>query len=158
MAEHELQYDKSSKWMIQRHGDALLRLAGVEGIASWRAAQAEVVQPRQLPDGLVSARLEGSPDECHFILEMATFPERRAQDQLVRDLLMVWLDRGSLPEAIVFVLHPKGRYRIPSSRRLRSRLGLARCDLRWKVVELWTIPVDELFAMQDIGLIPWAPL
>ena len=38
-------YDKSSKWLIQHHGDSMLRLAKVERIAAWRPAQAEVVQP-----------------------------------------------------------------------------------------------------------------
>jgi hypothetical protein len=39
-------FDRTSKWMIQHHGDALLRLGGVEQIAEWRPLQAEVVQPR----------------------------------------------------------------------------------------------------------------
>ena len=51
-------YDKSSKWLIQHHGDSILRLAGIEKIAAWRPAQAEVVQPSQLPDGLLEVRGE----------------------------------------------------------------------------------------------------
>ncbi len=50
-------YDKSSKWLIQHHGDSLLRLAKIENIQTWRPAQAELVQPRQLPDGLLEVRL-----------------------------------------------------------------------------------------------------
>jgi hypothetical protein len=42
-------FDKSSKWLIQHHGDAILRLAGVTNVAAWRALQAELVQPRCLP-------------------------------------------------------------------------------------------------------------
>jgi len=49
-AEHQ-PYDRSSKWLIQHHGDSMLRLAGVKNIQAWRPAQAEVVQPRRLPDG-----------------------------------------------------------------------------------------------------------
>ena len=30
------EYDKSSKWLIQHHGDSILRLGGVRGIVSWR--------------------------------------------------------------------------------------------------------------------------
>ena len=60
MIEDEHQpYDKSSKWLIQHHGDSILRLAGIEKIAAWRPAQAEVVQPSQMPDGLLEVRLEG---------------------------------------------------------------------------------------------------
>ena len=53
------EYDKSSKWLIQHHGDSILRLAGIVGIESWRPLQAEVVQPRQLPDGLIEAPAPG---------------------------------------------------------------------------------------------------
>jgi hypothetical protein len=34
------EYDKSSKWLIQHHGDSILRRGGVRGIVSWRALQA----------------------------------------------------------------------------------------------------------------------
>jgi len=41
-------YDRSGKWLIQHHGGSLLKLGGVERLRSWRAAQAEVVQARQV--------------------------------------------------------------------------------------------------------------
>jgi len=62
-------YDKSSKWLIQHHGDSMLRLAKVARIAAWRPAQAEVVQPRQLPDGLLEVRLEDEPQDDLFLIE-----------------------------------------------------------------------------------------
>lgn len=34
-------YDKGSKWLIQHHGDAILRLIGVRDITAWKALQAE---------------------------------------------------------------------------------------------------------------------
>jgi len=45
------EYDKSSKWLIQHHGDSILRLAGVRDIASWQPLPAELVQSRRLPAG-----------------------------------------------------------------------------------------------------------
>jgi hypothetical protein len=45
-------YDKSGKWLIQHHGDSILRLAGVRDIESWTPLQAEPVLARRLPDGL----------------------------------------------------------------------------------------------------------
>jgi hypothetical protein len=30
--------------------------------------------------------------------------------------------------------------------------------VRWKVVELWTIPAADMLAAGDVGLIPWVPL
>ena len=56
------------------------------------------------------------------------------------------------------VLRPKGKYRIPRSRNLHSRHGLSSCRLKWRVVELWTIPAEELLQAGDVGLIPWVPL
>jgi hypothetical protein len=42
------------------------------------------------------------------------------------------------------MLRPKGKYRIPRSQNLRSRHGLSSCRLNWRVVELWTIPAEDL--------------
>jgi hypothetical protein len=36
-------YDRSSKWLIQHHGDSMLWLARVKNIRAWRPAQAELV-------------------------------------------------------------------------------------------------------------------
>ena len=81
-------YDKSSKWLIQHHGDSMLRLARIGKIEAWRPAQAEVVQPRQLPDGLLEVRLQGEPQDDLFLIEVATYPERRVGKQLTGDLML----------------------------------------------------------------------
>jgi hypothetical protein len=72
MIENQLQpYGKSGKWLIQHHGDSMLRLARVEKIVAWRPAQAKVAQPRQLPDGLLEVRLRGESRDDPFLLEVA---------------------------------------------------------------------------------------
>jgi len=151
-------FDKSSKWLIQHHGDSMLRLAKVNNIRAWRPAQAEVVQPRRLPDGLLEVRLEDETEDDLYLLEVATYPERRVGQQMTDDLLLVYLDRGQLPEAVTLVLRPKGKYRVPRSRNLRSRRGFSSCRVKWQVVELWTIPAEDLLQAGDVGLIPWVPL
>ena len=78
--------------------------------------------------------------------------------QMTDDLLLVYLDRRKLPEAVTLALRPKGKYRVPRSRNLRSRRGLSSCRVNWQVVELWTIPAEELLQAGDVGLIPWIPL
>jgi hypothetical protein len=152
------EYDRSSKWLIQHHGDSILRLAGVRDIVSWRPLQAEVVQPRQLPDGLLHVQLAGEPEEDLFILELATYPEPRLAEQILRDLTLVYLDRRALPEVVALVLHPKGSFRADEELVVESRRGLTRWQVRWRVVRLWTVPAEELLKMQDVGLIPWVPL
>ena len=151
-------YDKSSKWLVQHHGDSILRLAGIQKIAAWRPVQAEVVQPSQLPDGLLEVRLEGESRDHPFVLELATYPERRVEEQLTRDAMLVYLERGELPEAVALVLRPKGKYQVPASRELHSRHGLSSCHMNWRVVALWTVPAEELLQAGDVGLVPWVPL
>jgi hypothetical protein len=151
-------YDRSSKWLIQHHGDSILRLANIEGIERWRPVQTEVVQPRQLPDGLLEVRLHGEEEDDLFLLEVATYPERRVGRQLSRDTMMVYLDRGVLPEVVVLVLRPKGRYRVPAETRLRSRQGFSSSTVRRRVVELWRVPADALLEAGDVGLAPWLVL
>ncbi len=43
---------------------------GSKKIEAWRPAQAEVVQPRQLPDGLLEVRLQGEPRDDLFLIEV----------------------------------------------------------------------------------------
>jgi hypothetical protein len=158
MTEREKRYDKSSKWLIQHHGDSILRLAGIENIVSWRPLQSDLVQPQLLPDGLLEVFLEGEAEPDFFLIEMATFPENRLSEQLTRDLMLAYLDRRVLPEVVTVVLRPKGRFRPPTDRSLQSRRGLTRCDLAWCIVELWTLEADDLLQSDDPGLAPWIPL
>jgi len=70
-------YDKSTKWLIPHHGDFILRLGGVRDIATWKALQAEPVQPRRLPDGLLEVRRQGQTRPRLFVLEISTYALRR---------------------------------------------------------------------------------
>jgi hypothetical protein len=111
-----------------------------------------------MPDGLLEVRLEGESRDDLFLLEVATYPERRVEEQLTRDLMLVYLDRGELPEAVTLVLRPKGKYQVPASRNLRSRHGQSSCRMNWRVVELWDVPAEKLLQAGDVGLVPWIPL
>ncbi len=111
-----------------------------------------------MPDGLLEVRLQGESEDDLFLLEVATYPDRRVENQLTRDVMLVYLDRGQLPETVTLVLRPKGKFRVPSGRNLRSPRGLSSCRLSWRVVELWTIPAEALLRTGDVGLIPWVPL
>ena len=66
-------YDKSSKWLIQHLGGSILRLAGITGVSSWRPLQAEVVQPRRLPDGLLAVTFATEPVPSLYVIEMYTY-------------------------------------------------------------------------------------
>jgi len=152
------EYDKSSKWLIQHHGDSILWLAGVVGIEAWRPLQAEVVQPRQLPDGLIETRLRGKSEPDLYVLELATYPEPRLDEQVLRDMALVYLDRRVVPDVITLVLHPKGNLQITGSLEMTSPGAMTHWTVRWKVVPLWSVPAENLLAAHDVGLIPWVPL
>src|SRR5712692_9836481 len=151
-------YDRSSKWLIQHHGDSILRLGGVGGVKSWRSLQTDLVQPRRLPDGLLEVYFLDQTDPSPFIVEIATYPEPRVLKQVLRDSMLVFLDRDQLPEVITLVLHPRGNFRITGTAEFQSQRGLSQWVARWRVVELWALPAAQLLAANDIGLIPWVPL
>jgi hypothetical protein len=152
------EYDKSSKWLIEHHGDSILRLGGVRGIEWWRSLQAELVQSRRLPDGLIEAKLPGKAEPVRFLVEISTYPYRRLSKQVVEGTVLSYLDREQLPEVLTLVLHPGWRKRVADAAELVSPLGWTRLHLEWKVVELWTILAADLLAADDIGLIPWVTL
>jgi hypothetical protein len=151
-------YDGASKWLIEHHGDALLRLAGVTDITSWRPLQAEIVHPRRLPDGLLEVYRVGQDGPDIFVLEISTYPDRRVPEQLLSDAALVYLDRGMLPEILAVVLHPKGNVRVPDRIDLRSPNGWTNWQASWRVVEMRTLPAADLLATRDLGLAPWAIL
>jgi hypothetical protein len=114
-------YDRSSKWLIQHHGASILRLGGVRGVRSCRSLQADLVQPRRLPDGLLEVYFDDLNDPDPFIIEIATYPEPRVLEQVLRDSMLVYLDRGKLPEVLTLVLHPRGNFQITGTAELQSR-------------------------------------
>ena len=152
------EYDKSSKWLIQHHGDSILRLGGIHEIESWKPLQAEIVQSRRLPDGLIEVRYRGRAVPDPLILEIATYPEARVVEQAVGDTALVYMDRGVVPDVLVLFLRPRGKAAAAESATLRSRGRLTKWDLSWRAVKLWEVPAEQLLAAGDVGLIPWVPL
>ncbi len=152
------EYDKSSKWLIQHHADSILRLGGIREIESWTPLQAEIVQTRRLPDGLIEVLYRGRAEADLFLLEIATYPEARVSEQVLRGTALVFLDRQVLPDVLVFFLHPRGKATAAESVTLCSPARLTKWDLSWKAVKLWEVPAEQLLAAGDVGLIPWVLL
>jgi hypothetical protein len=150
--------DNSAKWLIEHHGGAILRLSGIRGFTSWRTAHSELTHPRQRTDGLLEVNFPERTESDLVVIEVATFPERRAEEQAARDAALVWLDRGVVPEVVTLVLHPKGKFRFSGQWQSSSRQGLTRLACTWTVIELWTLSAEELLAFNDVGVIPWVPL
>jgi hypothetical protein len=77
---------------------------------------------------------------------------------MMRDAALVYLDQRRLPEAVTLVLARKGRATVSGEAEEKSRLGWATWGLKWRVVNLWDLPAEQLLAMNDVGLVPWVPL
>ncbi len=74
-------FDIGSKWLLQNHGKDTLRVAGLEDVRSVEPMPGEIAQSRRYPDGLLRAFLAGDPDPHPVLVEIATYPERRALTQ-----------------------------------------------------------------------------
>ena len=93
-----------------------------------------------------------------YVVEIATYPELRAGEQALRDLLLVYLTRGEVPNVLVLVLRPKGKLRVPDRAHDPGSDGVTELSGRWRVIELWKVPAEPVLATADPGLMPWVPL
>jgi hypothetical protein len=151
-------YDLSGKWLLEHHGRGITLLGGLRDVISCKSVQSEVVQPRQLPDGLLEVRLRGRADPVLMLVEFCTYPEKRAVEQMMDGLRLVRQVRGVLPEGLAIVLRPKGKYRVPEEGTAQSVLGWSKEMLSWKRVEMWVQSAEEMLACPDVGVVPLIPL
>jgi hypothetical protein len=156
MPHHE--FDKGSKYLVQQQGKGILSLGGARDLRLCRALQAELVQPRRLPDGLLEVFFHGRDKPDRFLIEVATYPEKRVLQQALDDLTLATAHFREPPELLIVVLRPKGRFRVPRQHERRSRLGWSVLAGAWNVVELWTLEAADLLAAGDVGVVPWVPL
>ncbi len=151
-------YDIGSKWLLQQQGKGALLVGGLKGVRSYQAMPGEIVQSRKYPDGLLQVFLAGDQKPHHVLLEVATYSEKRALKQALDDLALAYSTLGHLPELVMLVLRPKGKFRISGKYEVRSKLGLSRLEVEWKAVELWTLSAETFLAEGDVGAVPWATL
>jgi hypothetical protein len=152
------QYDKGGKWLIEHHADSILKLAGVRPVTSWTPLPGELVQSRQLPDGLIEARIAGQADPVLCLIEINTYPYSGIAAELLDDVVLTYLNRRVVPEVIALTLCEKGNVRIDPDLRLISPLGHTRLEAGWRVVNLWELNATDFLPLTDPGLAPWMPL
>ena len=150
--------DRSGKWLLTHHGDAILRLGGITGFSAWRALQAETVAPRRLPDGLIEVRFPGEAEPTLVLVEIETYPDADADRQVLDDLMLIAVDRKTVPEVVSLVLKPKGKMTVAGASERVSPRGRTRVGGSWPVVRLWEQDAEALLASPDAGVIPWVPL
>jgi predicted transposase YdaD len=150
--------DRSGKWLITHHGDSILALAGITGFSHWKALQPETVAPRRLPDGLIEVRFPGEAESILVLVEIETYPDREADQQVLDDLMLLALDRKLVPEVVSIVLKEKGNLSVTGTVERTSPRGRTRVGGSWPVVRLWELEAEQLLATGDVGQIPWVPL
>lgn len=150
--------DRSSKWLLTHHGDAILKLGGITGFTAWRAVQPETVDPRRLPDGLIEVRFAGEAQPTWVLVEIETYPDSAADQQVLDDLMLIAVDRKIVPEVVSLVLKPKGNLTVVGTVERTSPRGRTKMRGSWPVVRLWELEADTLLKTGDVGLIPWVPL
>src|SRR5438552_11320977 len=107
-----------------------------------------------------AGRRWGQNSACFYpyIIEIETYAERTAPEDLLDDVMLVYQDRRELPDVLILVLRPKGKVEVADHLTLRSHGGLTDLRASWRVVELWNVPASELLATGEPGLMPWVPL
>lgn len=151
-------FDIGSKWLLHNQGKGALFVGGFKGVQRIEPMPGEIVQNRKYPDGLLRVYLAGQRRPHYVLIEIATYAEERALRQALDDLTLSYQTLGHLPELLMLVLRPKGRFRIGGSHAVRSKLGLSQLEVAWKTVELWTLPAEEFLNQGDVGVTPWVPL
>src|SRR5690349_1572069 len=116
-------YAIGSKWLLQNQGKAVLLVGGLANVRRAEPMPSEVLQSRRCPDGLLQALLGDDPRPHHVLIEIATYPERRALLQALDDLTLAYAALGHLPELLMLVLRPKGKFRIEGKHTIQSELG-----------------------------------
>lgn len=152
------QYDKGGKWLIEHHADAILKLAGIGPVVSWKPLPGELVQSRQLPDGMVEARLAGQADPVLCLIEINTYSYAATAKELLDDVILTYLNRRIVPEMIALTLSTKDNVRVAPEVRLASPIGHTRLEARWRVVNLWELEAKSFLPLNDPGLAPWVTL
>src|SRR5690349_11394953 len=123
--------DRSGKWLLTHHGDAILRLGGITGFTAWKALQPETVAPRRLPDGVIEVRFPGDPEPRLVLVEIETYPDADADRQVLDDLMLIAVDRRVVPEVVALVLKPKGKLVVTGAAERTSPRGQTRVGGSW---------------------------
>jgi hypothetical protein len=148
----------SSKWLLHNQGRGALLVGGIKGVRRFEPMPGEIVQNRRYPDGLLQVFLANEKKPHHVLIEVATYPEKRALKQALDDLTIAYQALGHLPELVMLILCPKGRFQITGTHEVRSKLGLSRLSVEWKPVELWGLSAEQFLAVRDVAVVPWVTL
>lgn len=91
-------FDIGSKWLLHNQGKGAALVGGLRDVTRCEPMPGELVQNRRYPDGLLRAFLGDDPKPHPLLIEIATYPERRALKQALDDLTLAYSALGHLPD------------------------------------------------------------
>jgi hypothetical protein len=97
-------FDIGSKWLLHHQSKGILQVGGLTNVRRCEPMPGEVIQNRRFPDGLMRVFFGNDAKHHHVLLEIATYPERRALKQAMDDLMLAYSALGHLPELRMLVL------------------------------------------------------
>lgn len=150
--------DRSAKYLIEKHGDAILKLAAVPPFTSWRAVANEQVAPRRTPDGLLEVQFADHPAPTPVVIEVESRSSADNARQMAEDLALVYLTTGVWPDGILVVLNGPRDPAADDAVTLASAGGTSAAAVRWRTVRVWQLQAEDVFAAGDVGLLPLVPL
>jgi hypothetical protein len=148
--------DHGTNWLIQNQAPALVRLLGLAP-RTCRTAHPRLTLPQAIPDGLLELTLPDHDKRVPLLLEIETYPSAETNEQMSRDLDLAALALGTLPDAAVIVLCRRGKNQA-AGRTQQSLMGWSQRKHRWRVLELWNVPAEQLLEMNEVGVLPLLPL
>jgi len=149
--------DRSAKYLIEKHGDALLKLAGVPPFTAWRAVANEQVAPRRTPDGLLEVQFADHPGPTPVVIEVESRAAADNARQMAEAMALVFLTAGVWPDGVLIVLTGPRDSAGDDAVTLTAAGGTAGAAMRWRTVRVWQLQAEDVFAA-DVGLVPLAPL
>src|SRR5690349_18876435 len=96
--------DRSGQWLMEHQGEAMLRVAGVQGYSECKPLRTMVVHPKMIPDGVFEVYFPDKEKPAVYILEVTTYPDVEEKDQVMKGAAIVLLERNVIPEVISIVL------------------------------------------------------
>ncbi|WP_020470375.1 RpnC/YadD family protein [Zavarzinella formosa] len=150
--------DLAGKWILERHADVVLKLINMPPVESWRAMPTDRVVPRRIPDALFEVKFRDRPLPTPLVFEVENTPSADADRQMLEAIMLVRLDAGVIPDAVLVLLQPRGNADVAGEAKLASAGDTVEGSLKWRVIKLWEQDAEAAFALGDAGLVPWITL
>lgn len=143
---------------MEYQGNSLVKFLRLPPVESIRPVATDLVTPRRIPDGLFEVLYQGQESPSPLLIEVESHPDTDAGRQMLEDILLVRLTYQVFLDAVLIVLSPRGNRDAPDFVEFVTPGGTVAGLIRWRVIKMWELDAEDLFALNDPGLVPWITL